>query len=209
MRSSTASAAMLLLGALAIPGPVHGQDASAGALVTALRQGGYALIVRHASSPREVPDERTANPDNVKRERQLDDAGRVGAIAMGEALRALQIPIGDVLTSPTYRAIETAQYAKLPNPQSHAELGDRGRSMQGVSEADGDWLRKRAAQVPDGTNTVFVTHMPNIARAFPDWGAVADGEVVVARPDGQGGLRPVGRITIDEWARLPRQLDAR
>jgi hypothetical protein len=44
--------------------------------------------------------------------------------------------------------------------------------------------------------------MPNIARAFPDWGEVADCKVVVVGSDGKGGVRPVGRIRIEEWAQL-------
>ena len=80
------------------------------------------------------PDKQTANPDNVKLERQLDAAGRAGAIAMGGALRDLEIPIGEVLTSPTYRALETVRYALLANPQAYEELGDGGQSMQGVAE---------------------------------------------------------------------------
>ena len=180
----------------------HGQSSSGDALVGLLKQGGYVLVMRHASSPREVPDARTANADNVKLERQLDAAGRADSAAMGKALRDLKIPAGDVLSSPTYRALETARLAQLSNPQVHAELGDGGQSMQGVAEAQGAWLRERAARLPKGTNTIIVTHMPNIARAFPDWGAVADGEVVVVGPDGKGGTRPVGRITIKEWPRL-------
>lgn len=49
------------------------QTLSGQALVAALREGGYVIVMRHASSPREEPDERTANADNVNRERQLDD----------------------------------------------------------------------------------------------------------------------------------------
>ena len=45
---------------------------------------------------------------------------------MGKALRDLKIPVGEVLSSPTYRALATARLAQLANPQSHAELGDRG-----------------------------------------------------------------------------------
>ena len=50
-----------------------------------------------------------ANGDNAKLERQLDETGRTGATAMGETIRALRIPIGVVLTSPTYRAMETVR----------------------------------------------------------------------------------------------------
>jgi phosphohistidine phosphatase SixA len=183
-------------------GVLQGQTQSPNTVVASLRQGGYVLIMRHASSPRETPDKQTANPDNLKKERQLDEAGRAGSTAMGKALRDLKIPVGDVLSSPTYRALETVRLAQLANAQSHAELGDRGQSMQGVTEADGAWLRERATRLPKGTNTIIVTHMPNITRAFPDWGGVADGEVVVVGADGKGGTRAAGRIKIDEWSRL-------
>jgi phosphohistidine phosphatase SixA len=188
--------------ALLLSGVTHGQTAAAEALVPLLRKGGYVLVMRHASSPREAPDKQTANADNVKLERQLDEAGRTGSSAMGKALRDLKIPIGEVLSSPTYRALETVRFAQVPNPQARTELGDGGQSMQSVSDAQGVWLRERAKRLPNGTNIILVTHMPNIARAFPDWGAVADGEVVVVGADGKGGTRAIGRITIDEWSRL-------
>jgi len=172
------------------------------ALVNALRSGGYVIVMRHASSPRETPDKQTANPDNIKLERQLDAAGRTAATAMGLAVSDLKIPVGEVLTSPTYRARETVRLAKLPNPQPHEELGDGGQSMQGASDAQAAWLRNAVSRVHKGTNTIIVTHMPNLARAFPEWGAVADGEAVVLRPDGKGGITTVGRIKIDEWPRL-------
>jgi phosphohistidine phosphatase SixA len=206
------------------------QALSGASLVNALRSGGYVIVMRHASSPRETPDKQTANPDNVKLERQLDSAGRAAATAMGQALHDLRdtcgverlllspaqppptamgqalhdlkIPIGEVLTSPTYRAMETVRLAQLPNSRPHEELGDGGQSMQGASDAQAAWLRNTVSRAPKGTNTIIVTHMPNIARAFPQWGAVADGEAVVLRPDGQGGGTVVGRIKIDEWPRL-------
>jgi len=181
---------------------VSAQALSGTALVNALRSGGYVIVMRHASSPRETPDRQTANPDNVKLERQLDEAGRAGSTAMGRALSDLKIPVGEVLTSPTYRAMETVRLAKLPHPQPHDELGDGGQSMQGASDAQATWLRNAVSQVPKGTNTIIVTHMPNLGRAFPEWGTVTDGESVVLRPDGKGGATIVGRITIQDWPRL-------
>src|SRR4029453_2406619 len=91
-------------------------------LVDALRKGGYVIVMRHASSPREAPDKASANPDNVKLERQLDEAGRASATAMGKAIRDLKIPIGEVFTSPTYRAMETVRLAQLPNLHAQSEL---------------------------------------------------------------------------------------
>jgi phosphohistidine phosphatase SixA len=195
---ATSVAAVIMLGTEVS----HGQTVAAEALVKLLRQGGYVLVMRHASSPREVPDKQAANADNVKLERQLDEAGRAGAAAMGKALRDLKIPIGSVLTSPTYRAVETVRLAQLTNPQSHEELGDGGQSMQGVGDAQAVWLRERVTHLPTGTNTIIATHMPNMSRAFQDWGPVADGDVVVVGSDGKGGPRLVGRIKIEEWSRL-------
>lgn len=171
-------------------------------LVDALRRGGYVLVMRHARSPRETPDAGTARPDNVTRERQLDEAGRSSAQAMGDALRRLKIPIGDVLSSPTYRALETVRMARLGEPKSHAELGDRGQSMKGVTEVEGAWLRSRASEMPAAGNTVIVTHMPNITRAFGTALAdVADGETLVFR-GASGKPELVGRIKIEEWPGL-------
>jgi len=183
-------------------GSFRAQGASTADLVALLKKGGYVLVMRHASSPRDTPDKQTASAGNVNLERQLDEAGRSGATAMGKALRDLAIPVGEVLSSPTYRALETARLAQLANPQSHAELGDRGQSMQGVTDADGAWLRERAARLPQGTNTIIVTHMPNIMRAFPEWGAIADGEVVVVGRDSKGLASAIGRVKIEEWPRL-------
>lgn len=180
-----------------------GQALTGRALAEALERGGYVLVVRHARSPREAPDERTANPDNGTRERQLDETGRADAKTMGQAMRTLGIPIGTVLTSPTYRARETIRLAGWPMPEPVPELGDRGKSMQGVSEGDGAWLRTRVTQFEAGRNTIIVTHLPNITRAFPDAAdGVEDGDMLVFGPDAGGGAMLIGRIPIAAWARF-------
>lgn len=168
-----------------------------------LREGGYVLLVRHASSPREVPGRETVDPANTNLERQLDEAGRRDAAAMGAALVSLRIPIGAVLTSPAYRAMQTVKLAGLASPVVVDELGDGGRSMTGPTEAQVMFLRAKAAERPRQGNTVLVTHQPNLARAFPEWGAsVEQGETVVVRPDGRGAFTVLGRIPIAAWPGL-------
>jgi phosphohistidine phosphatase SixA len=189
-----------ILGAatLLLAGSAHAQQLQGDALLKALRQGGYVIVMRHASSPRDVPDKQSANPDNVKPERQLDPEGRATAIAMGKALRDLKIPVGTVFTSPTYRALETIRYAQLGNPQSVLELGENGQSMQGGTAAQAAWLKKKVTEFPKGTNTLLVTHSPNISLAFPDASAnLAEGEALVFGPTGV-----VARIKIEEWPRM-------
>jgi phosphohistidine phosphatase SixA len=176
------------------------QDLHGAALVQALQKGGYVIVMRHASSPREVPDKQTANPDNSKPERQLDEGGRNTAIAMGKALLDLKIPIGNVLSSPTYRALETVRLAQFGSPHTFAELGDNGQSMQGGTAAQAAWLQKQVGQFPKGTNTIIVTHLPNISGAFPQLSSgLADGEALIFGPDGKGGAILVSRVKIEEW----------
>jgi phosphohistidine phosphatase SixA len=188
---------------LMLAGAADAQSLSGERMVRALRQGGYVIVMRHASSPREEPDAKLANADNVNHERQLDAEGRATATAMGKALHDLKIPIGEVFSSPTYRALETVRLAQLGNAHTVPELGDGGRSMQVSSEAQAAWLRSKVTQFPSGTNAVLVTHFPNMTRAFPESAAgLADGEALIFGPDGKGGAAVVARVKIEDWPRL-------
>jgi phosphohistidine phosphatase SixA len=192
-----------LAGIMAMMGAAQAQSLSGDALIESLRRGGYVIAMRHASSPRETPGAKTANPDNLKKERQLDEEGRATAAAMGKALRQLRIPIGEILSSPTYRALETIRLAGLGNPKTVAELGDGGQNMQAASDAQAVWLRNQVKQFPVGANTLIITHFPNLSRAFPQWtNGLADGEALIFGPDGKGGATLVARVQIGEWPKM-------
>lgn len=192
-----------VLASLLMASPSHAQGVSGTALVKALQKGGYILVMRHASSPNEPPAKDAANPDNVNRERQLDDQGRDTATEMGAALRRLKIPVGDVFSSPAYRAIETAHLAQLPSPQVRAELGNAAQAMQQVSDDQASWLKSKVLQFQQGTNTIIITHVPMIVAAFPQWSTgLTDGEALVIGPDAVGGAKLVARIKIESWPSL-------
>lgn len=193
---------LLLLTALST---AHGQPLSGTDLVMALRSGGYVIVMRHASSPLTPPDPAHADVDNIRHERQLDEAGRASARAMGEALHRLHIPVGQVLSSPTYRALETVRLAQLRQPKSYSQLGDAGQSMQAdPTGTRAAWLRAKVAERPSrSTNTIIVTHFPNMSEAFGKEAAgLADGEALVFRPDGREKASLVGRIKITDWPQL-------
>ena len=195
-----AAGAALLLWQLA-----PAQTLQGGPLVAALRRGGYVILMRHASSPQEPPTPAQSDRDNPRHERQLDATGRATAREMGAALHRLHIPVGAVLCSPTYRALETVRLAQLGKPQVREQLGDAGHSMQAdTTGARGKWLRAQVAASPaPGTNTLLVTHLPNITEAFPAGTAgLRDGGALILRPDGHGGAELVARIGIEEWPRL-------
>ncbi|HTT02330.1 MAG TPA: histidine phosphatase family protein [Steroidobacteraceae bacterium] len=185
--------------------------AASAALLAALRHGGYVLVMRHASSPFTPPTQETADPENTRLERQLDEAGRTAAHDMGAAIKQLGIPIGVVLSSPTYRARQTVQLAALGTPTIVEELDEPARGMQaGADTAQAAYLRKEVGRRPkSGTDTILVTHTPNIAAAFgSSVKDIAPGEALVFQPDGKGGAQLAARIKPADWQQWERARSA-
>lgn len=179
------------------------QSLSGSELVAALKQGGYVIVMRHANSPQVRPDASVAAPGNTRLERQLNENGHKTAHAMGEALKAFRVPIGTVLSSPTFRTLETVRDLQVGMPDTFNLLGDGSQGYEFSSfEDSARFMRVRAAEIPRaGANTLIVTHLPNIESAFGESFSVDEGEAVVFKPDGMTGM-PVGRIKVDEWPRL-------
>ncbi len=192
-----------MVSVLLTPSGASAQELQGKSLVSGLQRGGYVILMRHANAPRELPSAQAADPENVHLERQLDENGRTTAVAFGKALRDLKISIGQVLSSPTYRAFETARYAQLPTPRAIPELGDNGQSMQLTKESQAAWLQKHVTEFPSGSNTIIITHQPNIAGAFPQWSDnLSEGEALILGPDGKGGAILIARVKIEEWPKL-------
>jgi phosphohistidine phosphatase SixA len=194
----------LLIGVM-LSGSAPGEPLPKAELLASLRHGGLVILMRHASSPRMAPDAAHANVDNTTAERQLDDVGVASARAMGESLRRLRIPIGQVLSSPTYRALETVKYAQLGQAVTLPELGDGGASMQAdPTGSRARRLRALADKAPAlGANTLIITHFPNIFEAFGATAAgLADGEALILQPVPQGSPTLMARIKIEEWSQL-------
>ncbi|TMJ59748.1 MAG: hypothetical protein E6G81_08315 [Alphaproteobacteria bacterium] len=53
-----------------------------------------------------------------------------------------------------------------------------------------------------GTNTVLITHTPNIVDALgKDWAEVKEGEASIFRP-ANGSYTLVARVQMDDWPRI-------
>ncbi|HTK36319.1 MAG TPA: histidine phosphatase family protein [Caulobacteraceae bacterium] len=197
--------ALLLVAALALSPAARAAPLSGAALAAALRQGGYVLVLRHANAPMAAPDRAAADPGNRGLERQLDEAGKAEAAALGAGLRRLGIQVGDIYSSPTFRAQQTLRLAGLGPAKTVPQLDEGGQGMQaGVGAEQGAWLRAKAAEVPRaGTDILIVTHVPNLRAAFGDQanGAVP-AEALVFHPDGRGGAELVARLKVEAWATL-------
>ncbi len=192
--------------------PVPADALSGPQLVQRLRAGGCVLVMRHARAPGAGPDARHANADNPRHERQLDDAGEASARALGAAVRTLRVPIGPIFTSPTYRARETVRLARLGSPRIVEQLAENQSGMSGAAErSQVEWLRRAVTRAPPAhSNTLIVTHTPNIVGAFGgDAAGIEAGEMLVFEPAPGRRTHLLGRITVEEWQRLAQQLAPR
>lgn len=201
MKFSTCKGIITVLLFLLAAGQSQAQTIDRGVLVEALRDGGFVIVMRHANSPRQLPDAATANPGNVNRERQLDETGRRDAMAMGESLRRLRIPVGEILSSPTYRALETARLMGFDDVQAVEELSNEGMQAAGAQKAA--WLAEQVATTTDAGNRLLITHAPNMSAAFPEYSeGMTEGEALIFDPRGMGGPVMIQRITISDWVDL-------
>ena len=172
-----------------------------------VRRGGYVIVIRHGATFSNQADTDPLNIKNVAAQRQLNDQGRAQAKAMGEAMRALKIPVGSVVTSMFQRAVDTGTLLGFGEVKSTFDVTEGGLVVTPDENARRTQaLRKLAGTPPPaGSNVVIVSHKPNIMDAFgKDWFDVREGEASVFKPDGNGGYKPVVRIKADEWSGLSK-----
>src|SRR5262245_29530176 len=97
-RGALLAAACLFLGGI----PASAQDAPSAKHKEALdklRAGGLIVYIRHTQTDSKTEDKDLSNMSNCATQRLLSDVGRENAVKLGEAFKALAIPVGDVITS--------------------------------------------------------------------------------------------------------------
>src|SRR5499427_1645660 len=155
-------------------------------LVQALRAGGLVIVIRHGATFPDQADTDPLNFDNIAAQRNLNDKGKALAKAFGDALRQAGVPVGNVYTSKFNRAYETAIIARFTDVEKTADLTEGGLVVTpNENNRRADALRKLLATNPrPGTNTVLITHKPNILDALgKDWFDVKEGEASIFRPE--------------------------
>jgi phosphohistidine phosphatase SixA len=198
----------LLFAALLLIGHAQPTEAQTRELVFALKQGGFVLVFRHAATDDSQKDIYPFKFDDMTAQRQLSEKGREMARQMGEAIRKLEIPVGDIYTSRLNRAIETGKLLSGRDVKPVDALTDSSAaSASGMANPTGAHAKAALAlrQMVDapprvGTNTFLVTHKTNIADAFgKEAGDVQDGEAFVYKATGSGPSTFVARIKAKEW----------
>ena len=195
---------LTLFGIIGVAGEGSAQSADS-ALVSALQKGGHVIYMRH---PATNPDQADTDPlqlDNTKAQRQLTDEGRRHARAVGEALRALKVPVDRVISSRFHRAYETAKLLAVADVTTSDDVSEGGL----VVSPNENNRRTRALRLLLGTapavgkNTVIVSHRPNLMDAAGrDFFDMAEGEAAIFQPLGDSKFKLVGRVPIDKWPQL-------
>jgi phosphohistidine phosphatase SixA len=174
------------------------------ALAAALRAGGHVIVVPHGATFPDQADTDPLHPENIAAQRNLNDSGKALAKAFGEALRQGGIPVGKVYTSNFNRAYETGVLAGFTDIEKTADLTEGGLVVSpNENNRRAEALRKLLALAPKpGTNTVLITHKPNIVDALgKDWFEVKEGEASVFRPE-NGKYALVARVQMADWPRI-------
>lgn len=184
-------------------GSAWGQPApSAADVLEALRGGGYIIVLRHGATHADQADTDPLNLDNVAKQRQLNDKGRADAKAIGDLFKAAGVPIGKSYSSRFNRAVETARLVGGKEPETTLDVSEGGLVVSpNENNRRTQAFRAIIGTAPDpGTNTLVVTHKPNILDALgKDWFEVKEGEASIFKPAGGGKYVPIARVQMGQW----------
>jgi phosphohistidine phosphatase SixA len=201
----------LSLLALTFIAPAHAQiDPGLLQAVKALQGGGYVIVFRHGATHADQADTDPLNIVNVAKQRQLNDQGRALAREIGDTMRKLKIPVGQVITSQFNRAVETGTLLGFGAVTSTADITEGGLvvSPNENNRRVAAMKKLAAAAPPAGTNVVLVSHKPNILDAFgKDWFDIREGEASIFKPDGSGGATFVVRVQAAEWGKIAQAMN--
>ena len=200
----------LLIGLLALVCtlPLRATAADLSQLVPLLKQGGYVLVLRHGATDESQKDIYPFVFDDMTKQRQLSDEGRTVARKIGASFKTLGISIGQIYASKLNRAIETGSLISAAPLTSVNALTDSGAGRAaamanptGANAKIGDAIRALVNKAPPpGTNTLLVTHKPNIADAFgKELADVKEAEALIYQPNASGPPRLVARVQASEW----------
>ena len=167
-------------------------------LVAELQRGGYVIYFRHTATDFSQNDLQSKSFDDCAHQRNLTDAGRAQARAIGAAIRELKLPVARVLASPLCRTMETARLifgSAEPVPEM------RGAPLP-VADPNRYAALKNlfATPYPRASNLAVASHgNPFYGVAGPPY--LAEGEAAVIRGLGND-FEVVARIRIDDWPAL-------
>jgi len=178
-----------LLAAAGGYGPAAWGGTAAG-LKEALDRGGLVFLLRHAEAPG-FGDPEGFRLGDCSTQRNLGEAGRAQARALGAAFRAAGIDSAIVLSSQWCRCLETAELLSLGEPVELETLNSlhlRPERVPGQTAELRRFIETGAFHLP----AVLVTHQANI-RALTGIGP-RSGEIIALGRGGPRGIAIIGAI---------------
>ena len=172
-------------------------------LLAVLRTGGFVLYLRHGTTDNSRPDRfPQVDLNDCATQRPLTEAGRQLAAQVGQAMRAAQIPIGDIVISPMCRVKDTTA-AAFPGRDATLDMNlmytaNLTTAQKAPILARTRWLLSEP--VAPGGNRLLVAHGPNLMDLmgyFPK-----EGTLVVLRPRGQGRFDYVASFAPGLWPQV-------
>jgi phosphohistidine phosphatase SixA len=161
-----------------------------------LAQPGHVLLLRHANAPG-TGDPPVMKLSDCSTQRNLDDAGRNQARALGQHLRAAGITNARVYTSELCRCRDTAALLNIGTVQALPALNSTVRLTEAERVSQIKALRDFMQRLPlDGGPVVFVTHqviVTALSDNFPDSGG---GVILQLLPN--GGFEPVAEVPAEQ-----------
>jgi len=145
---------------------------------TRLRQGGVAVLLRHARTEPGIGDPPGFQPGVCSTQRQLSADGRDQSRALGAWFAARRLKPAAVRSSAWCRCLDTAMLAFAtvqPWPALDSFFGDSS-----TQAAQTQVLRKALAELRPGAFEVWVTHMVNISALTGEGAAMGEGLLVGA-----------------------------
>jgi len=214
IRATRRRALGFLCGAIAILWscwqPAAAAELSGRALVDALRSGGLTIYFRHTQTDWSKIDNVNAYGDwrscDADKIRQLSDAGRETAKAVGQAIRALGVPVSKVLSSEYCRAKETVALMELGPVETTPDIMNL-RSADYVGGRDAAVARIRkifAAPVAPGGNVVIGAHGNLIQSSTSIYPGEGGSAIFRADASAEHGFTPVARLDPKDWIALAR-----
>lgn len=178
---------LALLAPLATRAVAQSEDA----LWALLQRGGQVVMIRHGLTDPGVGDPPNFRVGDCGTQRNLNEEGRRESRRLGDALRMRNVPVGQVLSSPWCRCVDTARLAFGREAEVHPALGNVfGRHDREATQLLD--LRKLVRAPAAGGNLFLVTHGSTTLALTGVSPATA--EMVVLTPQADGGFRVAGRL---------------
>jgi broad specificity phosphatase PhoE len=160
-------------------------------LLEMLRGGGYVIFFRHGSTP-DYREPKVEDFADCSRQRNLNSIGRYQAFLIGEGFHNLGIPVGEVLSSPYCRCVDTARIAF-----GKAAIVDELRDGNKGSPK----LRALFSEPPPaGTNRILLGHGGGGGMLGDEF--LREAEAMIVKPLGEGKFELISRVRSEQWAQF-------